>query len=70
MKDSITLYSSPTCPKCRMLKIELGKHNIEYNELHDTEAVAAKGFTSLPILEVNGNFLTMPEAVRWLKEQE
>lgn len=53
-----------------MLKIELGKHNIEYNEQHDTEAVAAKGFTSLPILEVNGNFLTMPEAVRWLKEQE
>ena len=50
-----------------MLKIELGKHNIEYNETHETETILAKGFTSLPILEVNGDFLTMPEAVKWLK---
>ena len=67
MNDSITLYSSPTCPKCRMLKLELGKQNIEYNEQHDTEALAKQGFTSLPILEVNGKFLTMPEAIKWLK---
>lgn len=50
-----------------MLKIELGKQNIEYNEQHDTEALAKQGFTSLPILEVNGKFLTMPEAIKWLK---
>jgi glutaredoxin len=67
MKDSITLYSSPTCPKCRMLKIELDKHNIEYNETHETDFIAEKGFTSLPVLEVNGDFLTMPNAVKWLK---
>lgn len=49
MKDSIIVYSSPTCPRCRMLKLELKKNNIEYDECQDTDIMSSKGIKTLPI---------------------
>lgn len=66
MKDSITLYSSPTCPVCRCLKMKLDEHNIEYNETHDTEPLVERHILKLPVLEVNGNFMLAPEAIKWI----
>lgn len=62
MKDSITLYSSPTCPMCKMLKMELDKRNIEYNHVNDVDELLRIGITHPPVLEVNGVRMQAPEA--------
>lgn len=69
MEDRIKLYSSPTCPKCKLLKMELGKRNIPFEIVEDTNTMNALGIHSLPILEINGELMNMPTALKWIKEQ-
>ena len=68
MKDSITLYSSPTCPICKMLKMELDSRNLEYTYINDVDELIKLGINHTPILEVNGTRMQAPEARRWIKE--
>lgn len=69
MNDSIILYSSPSCPKCRMLKMELSKKGIEYQEIQDVDLMTSLGIKSLPVLQVREEFLGMQKAILWVKEQ-
>lgn len=70
MKDSITIYSSPTCPKCKALKLQLQKAHIEYNEeQNDYSPLEQRKMSNLPILQVGDKFLTMAEAIAWIKGQ-
>lgn len=63
MNDSIKLYSSPTCPKCRALKLKLSEKHIEYTEIQDVDTLLKLNIKSLPVLQVNEEFLTMPQAM-------
>lgn len=67
MKDSITVYSSPTCPKCKMLKLTLQKEGIEYEENQDLEVMKSLGITSVPVLSVNGQLFGMQDAIKWIR---
>ena len=69
MKDSITLYSSPTCPICKMLKMELDKKGLEYSYVNDVDTLLRLGITHPPVLEVNGVRMQAPQARNWIKEQ-
>jgi len=63
----LILYSTH-CPKCNVLKAKLDMLKIEYQECNDEEIIISKGFTSVPILEVNGIFMNFIEAIRWASE--
>lgn len=67
MKDSIILYSMPGCPKCRGLKMQLDKASISYEEKHDAELLMSKQLLNPPYLFVNGEFLDMAAAIKWIK---
>ena len=68
MEDSITLYSSPTCPVCQMLKRELTSRNITYKvEEENYDVLKERHLFKLPILQVGDTFMAAPEAVHWLK---
>lgn len=69
MKDSITLYSSPTCPICKMIKMELDKKGLEYKYVDDVDVLLSLGITHAPVLEVNGTRLVATEARKWVKER-
>jgi glutaredoxin len=60
----VKLYST-NCPKCIILEKKLQSKNISF-ELKNTEEdinyMIEQGFTSAPILEVDGNLLTFAEA--------
>ena len=52
---NITVYSTPTCPKCEQLKDMLKKNNIKFNEI---DMSTAEGLTEL---RINGVFsITAP----------
>lgn len=47
---NITVYSTPTCPKCEQLKDMLKENNIQFNEI---DMSTAEGLTEL---RINGIF--------------
>lgn len=63
----VTLYSTH-CPQCRALENQLKQKNIEFIVKDDINEMLELGFTSAPILEVNGNYMRFKDALNWVKE--
>ena len=69
MNDSIKVYSSISCPKCRMLKMTLQQKGIEYEEITDVNVMTSLNIKNLPMLGVNGTLLNLPQAMKWIQER-
>ena len=65
---NILLYSTK-CPKCKVLEAKLKQSNIEYEEINDVNLMVDKGFTAVPMLEVDGVIYNFKEAVKWIGER-
>lgn len=65
---NIVLYSTH-CPKCKVLKEKLKQNNINFEENNNVELMTQKGFTTVPMLEIDGVVYNYKEAVEWIKEQ-
>lgn len=63
----IVLYSN-NCPRCKVLKTKLEQNNIEFKENNDIELMTQKGFTTVPVLEIDDVVYGFKEAVEWIKE--
>ena len=61
----IVLYSTH-CPMCIFLEQKLKEKNINYTEVNDVEKIKELGFSSVPILEVDGNFMGTKDAFKFL----
>lgn len=64
---SIILYTTH-CPKCLVLEKKLASKNIEFEEITDNELMLKKGFTMVPVLEVDGKIMNFKEANTWINE--
>lgn len=63
----IILYSTH-CPKCRILEMKLKSKNIEYEEVNDVDIMTEKGFSSAPMLEVDGQVMDFKTANEWINK--
>lgn len=61
----IILYSTG-CPKCNVLEKKLKAKDIDFVVVEGEQAIAEKGFSEAPLLEVDGVIKTFPEAVQWI----
>lgn len=64
----ITVYSTPTCSKCKILKNMLKKDNIEFNEISDFATLESKGFMSVPMVEVDDTIKNFDETLQWIQQ--
>lgn len=62
---SIILYSTG-CPKCIQLKMLLDRHGVSYVINNSVDEVLALGFTTVPVLAVDGSYMNYNEATRWV----
>lgn len=62
MGKQIILYSSPSCPKCKILERKLVEKGIEFKKTYELEEIQARKFYSLPVLQSDEDFLTYAEA--------
>ena len=73
MKGSIVMkvvvYSTPTCPTCKMIKTKLDRKNIPYESCEDVVFMQQNGITTVPTLEVDGVRYTTGEANKWINQQ-
>ena len=65
----VTVYTSPTCGRCKVLKMKLAQAGIEFEECQDVERMQAMGVESLPMLAMDNRLLTFEEAVKYLNER-
>lgn len=65
----ITLYSTG-CPKCAVITKKLQNKRFTFNICEDVEVMRSKGFTELPMLEVDGKIMTFAEANNWINSTE
>lgn len=68
MGDKVICYSIG-CPQCLVLERKLQQKNIAFELVADKEIMKAKGFLSVPKLEVNGVVMNFKEAMAWIKEK-
>jgi glutaredoxin len=64
----ITLYSTH-CPQCSLLERQLKQKNIQFEICDDVAKMLSFGFSSAPILEVDGTFMKFADALKWVKEK-
>ena len=65
----ITLYTTPTCPRCKILKTKLAQKGIQYEECMDEEKMQSMGILSVPVMSVDGQLLEFSEAVKYVNER-
>lgn len=65
----ITIYTSPTCGKCKVLKAKMEQKGLAYEECQDVPTMEKLGISSLPMLDVDGSLMTFEEAVKFVNER-
>lgn len=65
----VTIYTTTTCPKCKILKQRMDSKGIKYEEVNDIETLSKKGIFSVPFIEVNNNLMDFNKSLNWIKEQ-
>ena len=67
MNKKITVYSTG-CPKCKVLIQKLNENNIPYIICDDIDVMMAKGFTTVPVVEKDGELMSFKEAINWIND--
>lgn len=64
MADNVKIYSTPTCPYCKMAKQFLTENNITFedvdvaaNQAAAQEVVAKSGQMGVPVIEIDGKIV-------------
>ena len=65
----ITIYTTATCPKCRILKKKLEDKNIPYVEFTDEEEMQRMGILAVPLMSVDGEFMDFVKAIQYVNER-
>lgn len=61
------LYTT-NCPLCTALEKILKEKGIKYETCTDKELMLSKGFTSVPMLELDGKIYNYKQAILYLKK--
>lgn len=65
------VYSSSTCPKCKVLKTKLDKAGIEYQVNENIEDAKALGIKTLPYVQLaDGTLLDFGKAIAFIRDVE
>lgn len=67
----MTVFSSATCPKCKVLKIKMDKAGLVYEVNENLDDMRELGIKTLPVLQLsNGDLLDFGAAIAFVKDME
>lgn len=65
------VYSSATCPNCRMIKAKLSRLGIEYTVNENMDEMRALGIKGIPSIQLaDGTILDYAASIKYVKELE
>lgn len=62
MEEKVILYSSKTCPKCKILERKLIEKGVKFEKCDDMTELEKRKMYSLPVLRIGDKFLNYVEA--------
>ena len=62
------LFTTESCPKCKILKSKLDEKRFEYEESDDIQQIIDLGFRTVPVLEIYGEYMDFGKAVKWIQD--
>lgn len=62
MEEKVILYSSKTCPKCKILERKLIEKGVKFEKCDDMTELVKRKIYSLPVLRIGDKFLNYVEA--------
>lgn len=66
-KRKIVMYSTG-CPKCRVLEAKLKAIGVKYTVCNDVEEMERLGFSTVPVLSVDGKNYEFLEALKYINK--
>lgn len=65
--DQNILFTTPSCPKCKLAKQLLDQAGVQYTVTEDVTYAVSYGVQSAPSLLLNGQLLTFPQIISYCK---
>lgn len=65
----VTLFTQEGCTNCDLLKAQLVKKKIDFEEVTDVNTMISLGLTRTPALKVGDELLDGNKAVEWVFKQ-
>ena len=66
----VTIYATPTCSRCKMLKKKLEDMSVDFfyieDEQHTTRVAQSAGIFTAPIVEIDGKCYDLKQAIKEL----
>lgn len=68
INNKVILYSTPTCPKCKVIEAKLQKKGYDVIREMNEEVIINKGLMSVPWIEYEGKLYDFTSANKLIKE--
>lgn len=65
----ITIYTTETCPRCKILKKKLTDKNIDYVEVNDMDKLLELNILEVPVLKIDDTMFDFAAANAWITNQ-
>lgn len=62
----IEIFSTETCPRCKILKEKMEDKGVDFVENRDIEEMEKLGIMSVPVLRKDGELLDFGKAISWI----
>jgi glutaredoxin len=66
----VKIYTTDTCPRCKVLKVKMDAKGIPYESITDVDEIQRLGIMSVPYMQVDdGELMDFATANAWINEQ-
>lgn len=66
----VKIYTTDTCPRCKVLKVKMDAKGIPYESITDVDEIQKLGIMSVPYMQVDdGELMDFATANAWINEQ-
>ena len=66
----IKIYTTETCPRCKVLKMKMDAKRIPYESVTDVDEIKKLGIMSVPYMQIDdGELMDFATAVNWINRQ-
>ena len=66
----VKIYTTDTCPRCKVLKMKMDAKGIPYESIIDVDEINSLGIMSVPYMQVDdGELMDFAKANAWINEQ-
>ena len=66
----VKIYTTYTCPRCKVLKMKMDAKGIPYESITDVDEINSLGIMSVPYMQVDdGELMDFAKANAWINEQ-